>query len=104
MQRTLSIYSTIYIDTTLTPCYLIHVPYGMDDFLLKGNIMNYKAFDVCCLPEVLQTKIYKAVKRSLSANGLFGEELAGAIQNAMNSKVSDLSDTINISRVLRGSK
>ena len=64
--------------------------------------MNYKACDVCCLPEVLQTKIYKAVKRSLSASGLQGKELEIAIQNAMDSRVSDLSDTINIERLLRG--
>jgi hypothetical protein len=66
--------------------------------------MNYKAYDVCCLPETLQNKVYKAVKRSLSASGLVGVELTEAIQNAMNSKVSDLSDTINISRVLRSVK
>jgi len=66
--------------------------------------MNYKACDVCCLPEALQTKVYKAVKRSLSASGLVGEELTEAIQNAMDSRVSDLSDTINITRLLRSVK
>ena len=66
--------------------------------------MDYRAYDVCCLPEVLQTKIYKAVKRSLSASGLVGEELTEAIQNAMDSRVSDLSDTINITRLLRSVK
>jgi len=66
--------------------------------------MNYKACDVCCLPEALQTKVYKAVKRSLSASGLQGKELEIALQNAMDSRVSDLSDTINITRLLRSVK
>lgn len=66
--------------------------------------MNYKAYDVCCLPETLQNKVYKAVKRSLSASGLVGDELENSINNAMDSRVSDLSDTINIDRILRGSK
>lgn len=63
--------------------------------------MDYRAYDVCRLPETLQTKVYKAVKHSLSASGLQGEELEIALQNAMDSRVSDLSDTINIERLLR---
>jgi len=66
--------------------------------------MNYKAYDVCCLPEALQTKVYKAVKRSLTASGLQGKELEIALQNAMDSRVSDLSDTISIDRIFRGEK
>jgi hypothetical protein len=66
--------------------------------------MNYKFYHVCCLPEALQIKVRKAVKRSLSASGLVGEELNEAIQTAMNSKVYDLEDTINIERVLRSVK
>ncbi len=65
---------------------------------------NIKSEYVCFLPQALQTKVYKAVKKALVASGLQGEELEIALQNAMNSKVYDLEDTINIERVLRSVK
>ena len=65
---------------------------------------SIKSMHVCCLSETLQTKVHNAVKQSLSASGLVGEDLNEAIERAMHSKVYDLADTIDIEKVLRSVK
>lgn len=65
---------------------------------------SIESMHVCCLPDALQTTVHNAVKRSLSASGLFGEDLTEAIERAMHSKVYDLADTIDIEKVLRSVK
>lgn len=51
---------------------------------------------VCCLPELLEKRIMKAVKKAVSTLRLSKEEKTVAIEDANHSKVCDLTDTINI--------
>ena len=61
--------------------------------------MNYKFYHVCCLPKDLQNKVRIAISSALVADGLEGEELEQAIDDAMNSRISDLEDTIDINKL-----
>lgn len=60
--------------------------------LNKGYSNEY----VCCLPSKIEKKIMTAVKETLSTLILSDQEKREAIINANNSKLCDLTDTINL--------
>lgn len=60
---------------------------------------QYKHEYVSCLPETLETNIMNAIRHEVSKLYLTESEKEEAIENANNSKVCDLTDTININFV-----
>ncbi len=50
-----------------------------------------------------QEKLKNAIKQNLQENGLSGSDLEDAIENAMDSKINDLSDTVDVKSVLSNS-
>lgn len=60
---------------------------------------KYKYEYVSCLPEALETTIMDAIRNTVSKLYLTESEKEEAIENANNSKVCDLTDTININFV-----
>lgn len=57
---------------------------------------KYKFEYVACLPQNIETAIMTEVEKEVSTLFLSEEEKQEAIENANNSKVCDLEDTINI--------
>lgn len=57
---------------------------------------QYKHKYVCCLPKELEQAVMNEVKKSINSLHLTDEEKQEAIQNANDSKVCDLTDTIEI--------
>jgi hypothetical protein len=55
---------------------------------------------VCQLPTEISEDINKEVKKALYYVGLRDNELDDAIENAMNSRLCDLADTIDITKYL----
>lgn len=51
---------------------------------------------VCCLPKEIEAEVMKEIEETISTLLLTDEEKAEAIENANNSKVCDLTDTIEI--------
>ena len=51
---------------------------------------------VCCLPQELESKIMKEVRKEIATLLLTEEEKQEAIENANDSKVYNLTDTIEI--------
>lgn len=51
---------------------------------------------VCCLPKDIESELMKEVKEVISTLLLTEEEKENAIDNANNSKVCDLTDTVEI--------
>ena len=49
---------------------------------------------VCQLPQIEQKAIRRKVTAQLKAEGYSGEELAGYVEDAMNSRICDLEDTL----------
>lgn len=60
---------------------------------------KYKHKYVSCLPQSLERKIMREVKRNISKLILTETEKQEAIENANYSKICDLTDTINIEYV-----
>ncbi len=54
---------------------------------------------VALLPQELQRRVYENLKKALKQLGLSGDELRKAIQDGMDSKIIDLSDTIDIKKL-----
>ena len=62
--------------------------------------MKYiKSRFVSQLSKDLQSKVRIAISSALVAEGLEGEELEQAIDNAMNSRISDLENVIDIKKL-----
>ncbi|WP_312471222.1 hypothetical protein [Neobacillus sp.] len=55
---------------------------------------------ICQLPDEIRENIYDEVQNALSKIGLSDSELVEAIEAAMNSRLCDLEDTIDISKYL----
>ena len=58
--------------------------------------MDKQHLYVCELPVMTRLNIFNAVYASLYAEGYRGEELQKAVENAGNSRVCDLKDTIDL--------
>lgn len=60
---------------------------------------NIKSKYVSQFSQDLQDKVRIAIESALVADGLEGEELEQAIDDAMNSRISDLENTIDIHKL-----
>lgn len=55
---------------------------------------------ICQLPQQTQDAIKNDVETHLISEGLNGQELQDAVQNALNGRLADLEETIDISKYL----
>ena len=67
---------------------------------IKEGTNNMKTKYINQLPTEMVTAIYKDVHYSLYEIGLRDTELSDSVENAMNSRLCDLEDTIDITKYL----
>lgn len=67
-------------------------------------IKNIRVYDICDLSDIMQARVRHALILALSDIDMENEEREQSIENGMNGKLSDLSDTINIDALFNDSQ
>ena len=63
---------------------------------VDDSMVKFKSCFVACLPHGLQQKVRRMVLEALRAEGINGEELRELTAEAMESRLSDLEDVVNL--------